>query len=394
MSLTHQLNLIRHSTPWLKFAEFRHRFSYQKAYYRMKAGMERYRACENKKPAALIRKEIRLAHKFWGCYPLFYYRHNLYRTDQHLSEEELLNFIPAFFFHRLLMAPYYNNKYRHLVDNKNISSWLYQGLAIPHAQTIAQLINGRAYDPGMKPIPLATLLDQINQTEAESIFIKPSDGIGGRDILKATQSDQGFRLPDGEQLSEKFFTGLMEKRNYIIQAGLQQAAALNEIYPDSINTFRIITENLSGQPRLVAALLRIGQSNSYVDNFTQGGIALGIDLASGQALEQGSFETAEKITHHPDTRYRFADFTVPNWPALASFVLECCQKLSFFPHLGWDIALTDKGPLVIEQNIDIGPDLPQMALGGLRLAYNIDDPMAYWRQSSKERVAELEKYTL
>ncbi len=85
---------------------------------------------------------------------------------------------------------------------------------------------------------------------------------------------------------------------------------------------------------------------------------------------------------------------MPNWPAFKSFVLECCLKLSLFPHLGWDIALTEEGPLIIEQNIDIGPDLPQMALGGLRQAYNIDDPIAYWRQSSKERVAELEKYSL
>lgn len=356
--------------------------------------MERYQACENKKPASLIRKEIRLAHKFWGCYPLFYYRHNLYRADHQISEEELLNYIPAFFFHRLLMAPYYENKYRHLVDNKNISSWLYQGLDIPHAQMIAQLINGRAYDPSMKPIQLSTLLDRIDQSEAESIFIKPSDGLGGKDILKAFRSNQVFHLRDGEHFSEKFFTELLEKRNYIIQTGIKQTAALSEIYPGSINTFRIITENFSGQPRIVAALLRIGQSGSYVDNFTQGGIALGIDLASGHALEKGSLENAEKITHHPDTHFRFADFVVPNWPAIKSFVLECCQKLSFFPHLGWDIALTDEGPLVIEQNINIGPDLPQMALGGLRQAYNIDDPMAYWRQSCKERVAELEQYAL
>ncbi len=203
--LTHQLNLIRHTTPWLKFAEFRHRFTYQNTYYRMKAGMERYQACENKKPASLIRKELRLSQKFWGCYPLFYFRHNLFRADHQISVEDLLNYIPAFFFHRLLIGPYYENKYRHLVDNKNISAWLYQGLDIPHPQMIAQLSNGRAYDPSMKPIQLSTLLDRIVQSEAESIFIKPSDGIGGRDILKAIRSDQGFHLRDGEHLSEKLF---------------------------------------------------------------------------------------------------------------------------------------------------------------------------------------------
>lgn len=67
--LTHQLNLIRHTTPWLKFAEFRHRFTYQNTYYRMKAGMERYQACENKKPASLIRKELRLSQKILGLLP-------------------------------------------------------------------------------------------------------------------------------------------------------------------------------------------------------------------------------------------------------------------------------------------------------------------------------------
>lgn len=391
--ISHQINLIRHSTPWLKFAELRHRFTYRNAYYRMNAGMERYAACEDKKSPAQMRKEIRLSQKFWGCYPLFYYRYNLYRAEAQLSEEALLNYIPAFFFHRLLIAPFYENKYRGLVDNKIVSSWLYQGLGIPHPESIAHSIDGIAYDSNLKQIRPSDLIDILNQSEADSIFIKPSDGIGGKGILRASRMDGNYRLSSGDWLSEQILAQYMKERNYIFQAGVKQVAALDQIYPGSLNTFRIITENFSGKPRIAAALLRIGQTGSYVDNFTQGGIALGIDLETGQAYEHGSLETAEKITHHPDTHFRFADFTVPNWTAVKTFLLECCQKLSFFPHLGWDIALTEKGPLVIEQNIDIGPDLPQMALGGLRQAYKIHDPMRYWRQSAKERVALLEKYT-
>ncbi len=157
---------------------------------------------------------------------------------------------------------------------------------------------------------------------------KPSDQIKAFTCAMANPLGKALRRTNG-------------KAELYYQTGVKQAAALNEIYPDSANTFRIITENFSGQPRIVAALLRIGQSGSYVDNFTQGGIALGIDLESGQALEQGSLEVQKD---QPSSRHKFpfSDFTVPNWPAFKSFVLECCQKLSLFPHLGWDIA-PDRG---------------------------------------------------
>lgn len=360
----------------------------------MKAGWERYRTCQDKKPAGQIRKEMALSRRYWGCEPLFYYRYNLFRSDATLTEEALLNYIPAFFFHRLLIAPYYENKFRGIIDNKNVLAAFYQGLDIHHPKTLGFLSEGGAYDARMLPLSPAGLVEQLNHSGAEKVFLKPSDGIGGKGIALFTRTSTGYQTSDNQHLSPEMLAQYMREHDAILQQGVNQHTALAQIYDGSVNTLRIITENFAGQPRIVAALLRIGHSGSYVDNFSRGGIALGIDQETGQAYPEASLETAERITHHPDTQYRFGDFQVPDWPAIKSFVLRCCQQFNYFPHLGWDIALTDEGPLVIEQNIDIGPDLPQMALGGLRKAYRIADPQDYWRQTARERVATLEKYAL
>jgi hypothetical protein len=50
-----------------------------------------------------------------------------------------------------------------------------------------------------------------------------------------------------------------------------------------------------------------------------------------------------------------------------------------FPYLGWDIALTNDGPIAIETNQGFGIDGVQPLINGLRKVIKIDDPMFYWK---------------
>ena len=65
------------------------------------------------------------------------------------------------------------------------------------------------------------------------------------------------------------------------------------------------------------------------------------------------------------------------------FVCNSAKKLSEFTYLGWDIALTNDGPLAIETNLFFGLDGLQMLAGGLREQFNIDDPDYYWKNKGK-----------
>ena len=62
------------------------------------------------------------------------------------------------------------------------------------------------------------------------------------------------------------------------------------------------------------------------------------------------------------------------------------------PYIGWDIALTEAGPVALEANSGLGPDLTQMGVGGLRDTFGIDDPKKYWKLTPQYRVAQYEKY--
>ncbi len=70
--IPHTWNLIKHTNLWLKLSELKHKIVYPHRYYRQREAMERFRNCKTKKPAKVIRQEIRKAKKFWGCYPLLF----------------------------------------------------------------------------------------------------------------------------------------------------------------------------------------------------------------------------------------------------------------------------------------------------------------------------------
>jgi hypothetical protein len=63
--------------------------------------------------------------------------------------------------------------------------------------------------------------------------------------------------------------------------------------------------------------------------------------------------------------------------------MDSADKLPFFTHLGWDIALTREGPVAIEVNLGPGIEGLQIACGGLRKVFQIEDPDYYWKNPGK-----------
>lgn len=177
-----------------------------------------------------------------------------------------------------------------------------------------------------------------------SIFIKPIDGGKGEGCYRI---DEGA---DPAALYERIVSGC-----FLFEETLAQHEAISAIYPHSINTVRVltcVTDGGAGRPAAVAALLRMGTGKSHVDNASQGGIFVGADLATGrllplakQFLEHGGRVWAT----HPDTGFRFAGFELPQFEAVLDRAVAAAAHL---PHevVGWDFAITENGPVLIEGN--------------------------------------------
>ena len=170
--------------------------------------------------------------------------------------------------------------------------------------------------------------------------MKPAAGLGSKGIYIFHKNDKNLLVTREHTKFDEHFLETIGKSDYIIQSGVNQDPAISEIYPDSVNTCRIITENRHGSSRIIGAALRIGRGSNEVDNASAGGIFLKIDSNSGHLGDFARTYDDEKYYEHPDTHFVFRNFKILRWDEIRKFVVESTDKLPFFTYLGWDIALT------------------------------------------------------
>lgn len=384
MNLEENLKKVKNTYLARRLREVKHRLTYKKSYKRMAQAMERFKKSSNKKPKSQMKEEINLCKKFWGCYPLHYYRYDLYKKDKQLSEHELLNYIPEFFFYNLFLLFYDSNKYEILLTDKIITEQLFRSLAIPQPHTICKLIDNYIYTNELVTIQYHNISQHLMDKKYQKIFVKPVDGQGGYGIYIFHRNSNGQYVTEGNDVfNEEFLNKIGAKNDYIIQAGIEQDPEISKIYPHSVNTFRIATENRNQEIRMLCSTLRIGRGGNQVDNSAQDGIILKIDVDTGKMGDYASSEQCGYFEKHPDTKFVFKGFKISKWNKIKRFTMESAKKLPQFTYLGWDIALSKEGPLAIETNLGFGLDHYQAVLGGLREIFQINDPQFYWRNKGR-----------
>lgn len=187
---------------------------------------------------------------------------------------------------------------------------------------------------------------------------------GGRDALRATLADknpfalkpvrgkkgQGFRLCRDERDLVSPGPGV-----FIATSFIRQADYAAKIFDQSVNTIRVLMIRPQGrEPSVLAAMQRIGTSRSApVDNFSAGGVVAQVDVKSGslgRALTIGSDNRVEFVDHHPETGAQITGVAVPEWPAIEALVTTLGRALPMLRYVGWDVAITGNGPVVVEGN--------------------------------------------
>jgi hypothetical protein len=147
---------------------------------------------------------------------------------------------------------------------------------------------------------------------------------------------------------------------------------MRAVYPGSVNTLRVITQNFNGIPEISVVAFRMGRNGTFVDNSASGGISLKVDTETGRidrlAIDVDNNKAFEK---HPDTGFKFDGFVINDWSTIKSSILDFAAKASDFPDVGWDIAIQEDKAIVIELNLNYGIDM-QAVVGGLRRRLHIE----------------------
>lgn len=183
------------------------------------------------------------------------------------------------------------------------------------------------------------------------VFIaKPIDGLCGKGIDKLEAS------PDSATVLKR---RLLENKQYIAEELVIQHPMLAALHPYSVNTCRVVSISQGSHCKAVVAYLRIG-NGTHVDNFNSGGMVVPIDEATGEIHYPALDKSGRLFEHHPLTGVSIKGFRVPRWQEVIELVEKAGPLLPSVRMVGWDVAVSDHGPLFIEANYFPGHDIYQL----------------------------------
>lgn len=122
---------------------------------------------------------------------------------------------------------------------------------------------------------------------------------------------------------------------------------------------------------MIFSLLRLPVGDNQTDNWSvsgaTGNLVAPIDpetgvLGPGVGSRRNDWPFLFLTDIHPDTRNAISGYTLPLWSEVRALVLEGQEALAAVPTLGWDVAITEDGPLLVETNWGYGVETIQVAL--------------------------------
>lgn len=202
-------------------------------------------------------------------------------------------------------------------------------------------------------------LDEFKKRfENESkIMYKPLSASCGRGICAYEIS---------EATIEDVYNELKALPEGIVEGYIVQHPAMSEYSRNSVNTVRVVTVRNDGEVHLLYAAFRMAGGDAVVDNFHNGGVLAIVDTKTGEIVTDAIDLHGEKYENHPSTGKKIKGFVIPHWDAIVAVLKEAGKKVDGIGYVGWDIAVTENGPVLIEGNTAPAPNVLQLPYAGER----------------------------
>lgn len=199
------------------------------------------------------------------------------------------------------------------------------------------------------------IIQRIFQNYPQSSFIaKPVLGSAGKGIVIISKTNDTIYLKDRNQNSP--IETFIPESEMIAQELIVQHRMISKIFSNSLNTIRILTlYTISGESIIISATMRFGVGISYVDNWSAGGVAVGVDHNTGRLKKHAYDKNGNRYDVHPNSNFKFYGFQIPLWDKIVGLSHKAQSRFSFYKLLGLDIAVTEDEPILIEINSE--PDI-------------------------------------
>ena len=204
------------------------------------------------------------------------------------------------------------------------------------------------------------------------LFVKPNDAMLGEGAIGLTaysNENNKLTLTNGALESMEVFVQQLRNKSsggMLFQELLRPNPEVARICGQAISSLRITLGRTAKGLQILSACWRIPTGNNMIDNFRHGisgNLLGGIDTSTGKVTRVCGRvgKKIDPVKHHPDTGYPFENISIPDW----SRVIDICTLAGeYIPGIGlqnWDVALTDRGPVITEINVFGDMDVHQFA---------------------------------
>jgi|GEM_PF-1627962 len=204
--------------------------------------------------------------------------------------------------------------------------------------------------------PARTVDDDLPEllSREGTLVVKPVDSGRGNGVA-VLRADGPELTTGGETVTSSVRESIAGLDGYLVTELVRQHDYAASVFPDATNTLRIhsLADPDTGEVGLLRASHRFGSRQSVpTDNWSRGGYTAPVDLDTGEirpliALDDPPRSRPE---HHPETGAQVAGLTVPHWAAVCDLVREAAELHRYAPFVGWDVAVSPEGPVLIEGN--------------------------------------------
>ncbi len=255
-----------------------------------------------------------------------------------------------------------------LLRDKSLFEWICAKYNIPTPRTIGVLCEGMICLENNQIVKFCDFVRDLPPNT--SYFIKDESGICGRGAFSIDKMKLGVYVNNALVSNEELPSCFHTDKKMIVQERVIQHPTMSTIYPHSLNTIRVVSVVHNDSVIILGSLLRLGANGSIVDNWASGGVAVGINN-DGTLMQWGFYKPGygTKIDRHPDTGIVFNGYKLPGWNDVIELVKSCHKKLSVISTVGWDVAIIEKGPIIIEGNDDYDGALLQACTGGKKKVF-------------------------
>jgi len=199
----------------------------------------------------------------------------------------------------------------------------------------------------------------------DEFVIKPAWGVYGKKITILKRTDKGFlNRATGKFLdSEGLYELMMQDSGFdqfVIQERLRSHPEIVRFTDNPyLQTVRITTYiNGKDECLILHGIFKMILGDNVVDNFSSGATG---NIITSVELNQGTLRSGKmagdipgmlkNVSIHPKTGDSIEGFQIPLWRESCALVKECAFKFLPIRTIGWDVGITERGPLIVEGNM-------------------------------------------